>query len=1038
MLTLDQLDEVFGEYCDQVIPAMITGSYHLILVKGGPDYAHLPEQSHFAHIVNGTFGLTRFLRFVVANGITVPRLDKATYRQALALFTVHEVHKDHAVEKLGGSEFSVPLERLREEYSGLGLDAFAIVDDHLMRAANVHKRSSKHGDLLLSNDPQASRLWLLVRIADTFASVKSPAEAIGSLKGYLADLSPVFAAQTPPGKYALYYHELNDVRGALTNAIHQAAAKEMEARHDFFPLLYFATGTLYVGPTPKAIDEQPLVQTLANAVVSSLAEFGSGSADAIRDAIRPAYFDFETFVYSFAGIGDLLNIVRDDCLTIAKPSTKDIEKDIDGLLSKRDLPEGWKPDTVWSRFGMKQEEPKPFLEHLVRARRYLLYSDKLLKALAPTENAVEWFLRHFQVPNAVGEALREVGDLWAKGGPGKYVLPIAYHFLRGPDFTDRSAEALPPEQVLERLHQHVVGAMGQLNTLAGRQAAVAQLGLRQELETYLSEHLYLSYAPISLLEQDGLISYLSPKSKGHAGRLCSLCNRSSDFTQPLRTGILDDFGRVFSNRVLPALEAPERLRLWCPICQLEFVLRKLLGMGLPGSAHYKNSRRIYLYVLPTFSFTPEHLRLFEPLLASFRRVTSLPVRDYGKDHGLPHRWLERRAFDPDWVEELQDIMTREADKIAGWGGRNFVGERASLGRVRGQPHYYLITWEKAARDSESDDARIATHTEAWAKALFASAVISGLTSCKVYVTERPYLPVADPAELMATITLDSPPPALRGFLGARTDTVTLYGRERGQRSGLEQMLDLSAALWVITADVHSEGRSTKDKHISGRLERVNTSPLAGATFYKEFGRLNEGKSPYPTLTRACEVLLETQADLHGGELMDLVEHIASKSLEIALPLGTVGRGKARRYELIFREGVSAMRKAQQIIPEMREAALGTKAPSLEAVAELKGLAAGTLLKGLERRQDSKRGEIVVHAWGANLGRLVGEFIDILVDELYLGRASGSFARFLRLENALADGIYYYTDRNLSRLWDDYKREREAQKAAQLTQKEQLS
>lgn len=165
--------------------------------------------------------------------------------------------------------------------------------------------------------------------------------------------------------------------------------------------------------------------------------------------------------------------------------------------------------------------------------------------------------------------------------------------------------------------------------------------------------------------------------------------------------------------------------------------------------------------------------------------------------------------------------------------------------------------------------------------------------------------------------------------------------------------------------------------------------------------------------------------------MDLVEHIASKSLEIALPLGTVGRGKARRYELIFREGVSAMRKAQQIIPEMREAALGTKTPSLEAVAELKGLAAGTLLKGLERRQENKRGEIVVHAWGANLGRLVGEFIDILVDELYLGRADGSFARFLRLENSLADGIYYYTDRNLSRLWDDYRRERETQKAAQV-------
>jgi len=62
----------------------------------------------------------------------------------------------------------------------------------------------------------------------------------------------------------------------------------------------------------------------------------------------------------------------------------------------------------------------------------------------------------------------------------------------------------------------------------------------------------------------------------------------------------------------------------------------------------------------------------------------------------------------------------------------------------------------------------------------------------------------------------------------------------------------------------------------------------------------------------------------------------------------------------------------------------------------------------------------VRAWGEELGRLVGEFVDILVDELYLGRAEGSFARFLRLANPLADGIYYYTDRHLGEAWAAYK------------------
>jgi len=157
--------------------------------------------------------------------------------------------------------------------------------------------------------------------------------------------------------------------------------------------------------------------------------------------------------------------------------------------------------------------------------------------------------------------------------------------------------------------------------------------------------------------------------------------------------------------------------------------------------------------------------------------------------------------------------------------------------------------------------------------------------------------------------------------------------------------------------------------------------------------------------------------------MNLVEQIARKSLEIALPISAPGRGKARRYELIFREAVSAMRKAQQSIPELRSAALGARRPSDQAVAELKTLTAGALLKGLQRRQESKRGDIVVRAWGGELGRLVQEFVDIVVDELYLQRAKGNLAVFLQLENQVANGIYYYTDRHIGELWNEYKQQK---------------
>jgi len=1018
MLTLSNIEKALDEYVEHFIPAMLRWQYHLTLVKGGPDYPHLSEQSHFAHIVNGVFGLTELVKFIGGEKIFVAGLDDSTFRKALALYTVHEVHKDNGVTLLGKSGFSIPLERLREEYGRLGLDKFAEVDEHLMRAANVHKRSTKHGDLLLS-DENGSLLWLLVRLADTFASVKSPEEARSSLMVYLPKLGPAFAPKSPPGKYALYYHEIKDVRGVLTNTIHQAVAQQLQQEFGLWPLLYFATGTLYLGPSTAAMGQQ-FFKGIVDRVLGSLIDYGKGNDSAARSGLRQTYYDFETFVYSFANVRDLLNIVRDDSLVQSKPNTNIIRKDIAGLLTKKGLPDGWMEETALVKLGISLDESKTFNEHWVRVRRYLFYVDKMLRALNPSENALEWFLQNFATPESVATNLCIVGDLWAKGGPGKYVLPIAYHFLKGTDFTDRSAEALPPEQVLERLHQRVLTAMEQVDTHVGRQAAVAELGFRQDLTTYLDENLYLSFAPAVQLETDALTAYTATKRKGHSSKMCSLCNRQSEYVQPLRTGILDDFGRVFSNRVLPAREAPGQMRPWCPICHLEFIFRKLTGMGLPASAHYKTSRRIYFYVLPTFSFTPEHIRLFGPLLKPFHQVTNLSVRDYGKDWGVPHYWLEQRTFDPDWMERLQEVLEKTADKIAGWGGRSYVGERVSTGRIVGQPHYYLITWEKAARDSEPDDARVATRTEAWAKAVFAATVISGLTSCKVYVTERPYLPVSDPADLKATVTLDSPPPALRGVLGKQMDTVSLYGREKGQRSGLEQTLDLSAALWMVTTNL----RPNKDKHISGRLERVNVDPLAGAYFYKEYGRENDGRSPDNPLDVACEVLVE----IRGGELMDLVERVAQKSLEIALPRGMSGRGKARRCELVFREGVNAMRKAQKVIPEMRQAALTGKQAAPESIAELKRLAAGTLLKGLVRRQESKRGEIFVHAWGEALGRLVGEFVDILVDDLYLGRAGGSFARFVRLENSLADGIYYYTDRNLSRLWSEYQKQKAARQA----------
>lgn len=1014
MLDLETIEDILTEYTEIVIPAMIRQNYHLQLVKGGPDYPHLSEQSHFAHIVNGAFGLVKLLQFAVKQNIFLPNLTETNFRKGLALYTVHDRHKGTDFETLGGSSFAIPLEEMRLEYERLELNRFAEVDEHLMRAVNVHKRSSKQGDLMQTTENQANFLYLLVRIADTIASVTTPDELAKSLTNYLKELGGPFLPN-PPGKYGLYYHQLKDVRGVLTNVIHNVVSQQLEQQLGLYELLTFTTGTLYIGPHIKQADRDAIISGVVDGVLASLAELSDD--EAIRDGMRLQKFDFEQYVYSFGSVRSLLDIVYQKVVT-DKPDAKKAMSEIDGLATKDKsgkLAPDWR-DTVEERFQIALTDPKDeqtFNQHWSLVYRYLLFVDTLLRDLAPETDRVSWFSESFNLPQPVTKNLELERGVWGRGGIGKYTLVAGYHFLCGSEFADRTAEALPTEQVLTKLHRYTLEAVDKLDTRAGREVAVGQLGFRQELQSYLQEYLQLSFVASTELTDDSLVSYTTIKRKGHEKKLCSLCNRTSEYGQELRTGILDDFGRIFSNRVLPAPIAPGHNRMWCPICHLEFIMRKLSGMGLPSGAHYKKSRRIYIYILPTFSFTSEHVRLFAPLLRPFHKVTNLNIRDYGKDNwGIPRYWLESQQLDPDWIKKLQTVLEKTADRLADLGGGNYIGERVSTYRMTGQPHYYLITWEKAARESDSDDSRIATRTEAWAKAVFVSTIIAGLTSCKVYVTERPFLPVTDVSKLNATLTLDGAPPAIHGILDSNDDTVSLYGREKSDRSRLETTLDLSAALWTVTTNL----KPTKDKDIAKRLARLNVDPLAGAFFYKEFGREHDGQSPYSPLDIACELLL----NLKGGELMDLVTKIAEKSLEIALPFGSSSRGKARRYELIFREGISAMRKAQKVIPGMRQLALSGQPPSEDSITELKQLAAGTLLKGLERRQESKRGEIQVRVWGERRSQLVTEFMDILVDDLYLKRANGNFAQLIRLENSLADGIYFYTDRNLSRLWDEHK------------------
>ncbi|MDJ1180255.1 type I-D CRISPR-associated protein Cas10d/Csc3 [Roseofilum sp. BLCC_M91] len=1026
-----ELQQTIQDYIDIVIPAMYQNNYHLLLAKGGPDYPHLAEQSMLGHILNGAFGLFEILKFIEAEKIFCYGLNHSSIRKALALYSIHDIHKFNDFAKIGASEFSIPLERLEKEYKKLNLVDFAgEVDAHLMRAGNVSKRSTYHGDLLLSNDENSNFLWILVRIADTIASVPSPSELVFSLENYLKDLAPEFKT-----KYKLYSHELKDIRGVLTNSIHTAVKNRLYQELGFQDIAYFATGTLYIGV--KQIDDfsrEDLVKNIVGDVVNSLKPSAEMVKSAAKEGMRTQKFDFEKYVYTFSDLENLMQIALE---TTNKAEPKKIDEDINKTAEKKNAPKDWK-ETFETRFSVSLNQSKPFQEKWSLVRRYFLYLDTSLKQLAPDLDRVIWFCETFDVPEEIISNLKDDESLFSSGGLGKYIIIPAYHFLKGSDFKERSAESYDDATVMELVHKKTINSLKKIDINQGRNKIVSELGFTPDLTKYLEQNLHLSFAPEINLSDDAISGYSLQKKKSYS-KICSICNQFSEYTQDLRTGVFGDSGQNFSNRVLPA-KSIGKLRPWCPICHLEFIMRKLVGLALPSGADYNNSRRIHLYVLPTFSFTPEYAKFLDRILRPLREVTVLPIRDYGESApGFPRLWLEQGKLDSDWIDRAIDVFNREAERIAEKKG--YVGERLLMAKstlefseeeeqdnsssqekskLKPQANYYLIPWEHSARGGDDNSP---TRTEAWAKATFAATVISSLTSSRVYVTELPYLPVAHPNELKATVTLDSPPAIIAKLLGndqdpklaSRADTVSLYGTESGHKNGLERALDLCAALWIITSCVHRPNSQSKDKQIAERLGDVTVNPLAGVHFYKEYGRLNEDKSPFPVLTKACETLLE----YFGGELMDLVTKIAEKSLEIRLPYREYGRGKAHNYELAFREVVDAMRSAFRLVPELRQTALTGTTPSEQTIEELKQQTSGTVLKAMERRRTNKRGNGIINPAQNDLGKLVSELIDIVVDEVFLNRADSSFAEFLKLENSLADGIYYYTDRHINQKWEAY-------------------
>ncbi|MBA2287075.1 MAG: type I-D CRISPR-associated protein Cas10d/Csc3 [Ktedonobacteraceae bacterium] len=1053
-----QYHNILRDYVrEYAIPAMLREGWAFKAAKSygwsqaarGPEY-HV-DQPLRTHIINGLYALTRVLEYLKDKGYY--RIIELDFKRVLVLYTLHDAYKDSnlANTRTGTSDFDIPLAALDDLIERMQLRGFAQVKAEDIRAASVSLQSQRVADLTACT-PGITHLLTLVHLADAFASQQTASD-FSTAENRLRELMtgtaltnrqnartsqrmgvPLPAYNAPPA-LRFYYHELDDYRGLSTLLIHQAT-EEALAPSGLYPVLYFANGILYLGPETLEIEVDALRKQITTGLFARVREEAQDESYSIAiEACDPRKgLKIARYAYLFCRFEHLLEAAQEKT-SLTKPAGF-----INKLLAKRiDKGKYTRAEEFYTRYDIPPNADKNEAQarHWLAASKLMMAAESIADALVPG-NSLEWLFSIFNTPAPIAATIRQHSKALRDGGVSDHCMIIAYHWLLNTSFTAKQRSWLEVEtadiqRTITALLLRALKPYEKIDTLLA--FVEEELGFESDTQTYLASHLTFSFAVQRGLDEDPLIEYEKERKQSHK-RLCMICSRPITShivkkSSEIKTTIADMQAQVFSNKRVPTDEV-NNMMVWCPMCYLEFMLRKLSGQSYPVGSDYNASYRLHLYVLPDYSFTPQLWEATaQDLLMNFHpretTVSKLKLRGSRDDPGLPARWLQHHMVDQEWLDQVSNMFANQAAymKTPTKEGkpRGKHGDRLSFSFKH--PNYMLITYDNVVSE-RADTGLHPTHIEVWTKALYAATLIHLLTGARVYITDKPYLNITRPEQMKTIIEMEGLHPLMYGLLPMRrTDSeatgVDLRASQIGTRlpiATLPVMLDLLAAVWEINAALY-QGRPNErrnlDKQVANIVETVKTNYLAGATLYKMLER--DKATLYPVFTRACQVLLpqrgdradatrqalfregyELMIDKEGGALMNLAQKITDTSLKLYLP-GTKREGRAHRFESIFRTGVEVIK---------------TNATADDDILVAK--VAGNILKRLERISGGAR-----PTYGPAQVEAVQYFAELLVKELFGQVCRRSVSKLTHQENSLADAIFFLTMQQINARWDDYKK-----------------
>lgn len=1011
---VDPNDRVLRDYAEHVAPKLSALLGH-VAAKGG-DFVrdrldagataqevqrYGDDQTMRAHIVNGLLPTAQIARTLVQ--WELPRFedefDEHTYRLFCAGFTLHDWLKlpdvDARLQAQGLQHHTVNTAVhldsvaaiIREWCVALGLDAFLAP----VGALDVHL----HDLIYIACNTQLQ--WGVMHNLSALPGLHHRrrgtllATDLATLADYLAYLgrTPVDAAAHPSIRrmlerlddgragVRLTYHHLADVRGVLTNIIHNAAVDLFASPNRRIPLLYAPTGVVYLAraDAPPA----PSIESVADAVARRIQAQGRAQLERdltgfSRDGKGLKYADYYRLFFSPAQLARIVPRFAERRM-MAK---SDAQKRYDSMRAK-------------AMVAADVDLDLPAYPEVDRVAETSALLVKLAAGSAPDFDAEGALLEALDAAE-LRPTLRAINGNKTAGG-----VPYGWYYVAG-RYRQRTP-GLDDEQWNERVR-----------ALAERVAQalpdeVGEGGGWDEIRRYIVDHLRFEGGATGDLQarmQVELARYSGARKIGRgATALCSLCSSPYAVSKQQEAAIL--FApMVYTNK--QPLHGSNAIRNICAICGMEMMLRQLLmKRGRESGGNFEKRRLRYLFFYPTYFFTPETLRMLRAMQDRLKRVSITGLRALLQ----PEAQQDSPGYNlrPDLYQRIGDLMLHPAmiERV----------EDDRLFRLRFPPNEPITFSFVGIPPAERD----AKEAEAWINPAFLALALPLVLDVKTVASETMLPTIQEATELPETVAFDSAhafvgnltePSRRRGAREDRMSSGRRGAREDRYTPGRFNIDEVLPALQRLTAAyfVHLDGNAKSGAggfdyrwHEIGPLARnLATSPLYAFYYLKKSLRREGSDAP---------------SGYKAALYVDLVDRYLGK--------GDQAMSHARELVLLYRRFYRHKRgrlNSNAILRPLSEAADALLEADLRLFDDdeaLREAVQGRLEQFVERV--SKRGAdgaipgwVAPEARQAALEEFAAYFVDTIYRQVFAGNRAALAGKQLNLFKNACESIYMVEQR----------------------------